>query len=221
MRLLAISDVPERLLYDDFQPDEWRDRVDLVISCGDLDPEYLEFLVTELNVPLLYVAGNHDTSYRARPPEGCEDIDGRVVTVGRLRIAGMSGSMRYNAGPEAYQYTERQMARRMRRLGWRIRWAGGLDVMVTHAAPLFGDPLLDAHDIPHRGFGAFQGVLARYRPRYWLHGHNHLIFNWVPRVKRIDATLVINAYGHYEIDTDNPPRPLPIVADPSSILRPT
>jgi len=43
-----------------------------------------------------------------------------------------------------------------------------------------------------------------------------LIFNWVPRVNQIDATLVISAYGHYEIDTDSPPRPLPIVANPSA-----
>ena len=42
MRILAISDIPERLLYDDFSPERWRSRVDLVLSCGDLDREYLE-----------------------------------------------------------------------------------------------------------------------------------------------------------------------------------
>ena len=141
MRILTISDTPERLLYDDFNPERWRDRIDLVISCGDLDHEYLEFLVTVLNVPLLYVAGNHDAAYRTRPPEGCEDIDGRVVQLGGLRIGGISGSLRYNAGPERYQYTDGQMAYKTRRLALRAWRAGGLDVVVSHAAP----PLAPRH----------------------------------------------------------------------------
>ena len=35
-------------------------RPDLVVSCGDLPFDYLEYLVTVLNVPLVYVPGNHD-----------------------------------------------------------------------------------------------------------------------------------------------------------------
>lgn len=34
--------------------------VDVVISCEDLCCEYLDYLVSMLNVPLLYVPGNHD-----------------------------------------------------------------------------------------------------------------------------------------------------------------
>ncbi len=221
MRILAVSDTPERLLYDYFSPDEWRGRVDLVVSCGDLDREYLEFLVTELTVPLLYVAGNHDTAYRAHPPEGCEDIDGRLVRIGGLRIAGAAGSMRYNADPDAYQFTERQMAWKMRRLGCKARRARGVDVVVSHAAPLHNDPLLDATDRPHRGSLAFRRFIARYHPGYWLHGHNHLTYSRVPRVSFIDTTVVVNTYGHYLLDTDAPPPAMPITADASTLLRPS
>ena len=35
---------------------------DLVIGCGDLPFDYLEYLVSRLDVPLLYVPGNHDAS---------------------------------------------------------------------------------------------------------------------------------------------------------------
>jgi len=38
--------------------------VELVLSCGDLPYYYLEYIVSMLNVPLLYVHGNHDA-----PPE--------------------------------------------------------------------------------------------------------------------------------------------------------
>jgi Icc-related predicted phosphoesterase len=243
MRILAISDTSERLLYDDFQPERWRSQVDVIISCGDLNHEYLEFLVTVLDAPLLYVAGNHDASFRTRPPEGCQDIDGRVVRIGGLRIAGIAGSMQYNAGRDKYQYTERQMGARMRRLGLKVWRAGGVDVMVSHAAPLYcpafkrcpapigsGKPCthpecpshlaacLDATDRCHLGFDAFRRFILRHRPRYWLHGHNHLTYAWTPRMASIGETTIINAYGHYLLDTAARPLVLPTVADPSTVL---
>jgi Icc-related predicted phosphoesterase len=219
MRILAIADTPERLLYDVFEPDEWRGRVDCVLSCGDLDREYLEFLVTELAVPLLYVPGNHDVAYRSHPPEGCDNLDGRVRVVRGLRMAGIGGSLRYNAGSDAYQYTEREMAWRLWRLSRRVRRASGVDIMVTHTAPLHDDPILDAPDPAHRGSAGFRRFIERFRPRYWLHGHNHLFDSRVPRISRIDQTVVINAYGHYLFDTDMPPPSVPITAAPTTLLR--
>lgn len=221
MRILAIADTPERLLYDVFEPVDWRGRVDLILSCGDLDREYLEFLVTELAVPLLYVPGNHDTAYRRHPPEGGEDLDGRLRTVGGLRIAGVGGSMRYNADPDVYQYTERQMVWRLRWLGYRVWRAGGVDIMISHAAPFHDDPTFDATDHAHRGFTSFCHFIERYHPHYWLHGHNHLISTLVPRVLQIADTVVINAYGHYLLDTEAPPPLIPLTAAPSSLLRPS
>lgn len=243
MRILAISDISERILYDDFQPERWKEQVDLVISCGDLSHEYLEFLVTVIDAPLLYVAGNHDTSFRARPPEGCEDIDGRIVRIGDLRIGGLAGSMRYNAGREQFQYTERQMAWRMRRMAPKIWRSGGIDIMVSHSAPLYcpafnrcpkpigsGKPCthpecpahlaacLDATDRCHQGFDAFHRFIMRQRPRYWLHGHNHLTYAWTPRITTLGTTTIINAYGHYLLDTAVRLPVLPTVADPSAVM---
>ncbi len=204
LRVLAISDVEERSLYDFFCPEDWRDRVDLVVSCGDLNHAYLEFLVSVLNVPLLYVAGNHDTGYRKHPPEGCDDIDGRVVVVKGVRIAGLAGCLRYNAGPEEYQYTERQTDWRVRRLDWKMHRSRGVDIMVSHAAPLFDDATRDAPDPAHRGSLAYRRLLLHQRPALWLHGHNHLLSNWIPRVTTIDGVTVANAYGRYEVDVVKP-----------------
>jgi predicted phosphodiesterase len=221
MRILAIADIPERLLYDAFEPDHWCGHVDLIISCGDLHREYLEFLVTQLNIPLLYVPGNHDTGYRKHPPGGCDCIDGRSVTIGRLRIAGIGGSLDYNAGSDAYQYTERQMAWRLWRLGWRVKRTGGVDIMISHAAPLYHDPTFDATDRAHRGSAGFRRFIECYRPRFWLHGHNHLFDSRVPRVSCIAETHVINVYGHYLLDSEAPPPLVPLTAAPSTLLRST
>jgi hypothetical protein len=40
-------------------------------------------------------------------------------------------------------------------------------------------------------------------------------------VSRIAETVVLNAYGHYLLDIEAPPPNLPIVADPTTLLRPS
>ncbi|MFW5772038.1 MAG: hypothetical protein ACOCZH_01855, partial [Phototrophicaceae bacterium] len=64
--------------------------IELVISCGDMPPVYLEFIVSVLNVPLFYVRGNHDEVYTEKPPGG-EDLHRRVVRYGGLTFTGLEG----------------------------------------------------------------------------------------------------------------------------------
>ena len=113
MRVLIVSDEEDPYLWDYYRPGVL-DGIDLILSAGDLRAEYLSFLVTMAGCPLLYVHGNHDGGYLKAPPEGCECVEDRIATVGGLRILGLGGSVRYSGGP--FQYTERQMRRRIRRL---------------------------------------------------------------------------------------------------------
>ena len=62
MRILTIADKECRALWDYYQPGRL-EGIDLILSCGDLKQEYLEFLVTMTNRPLYYVCGNHDKGY--------------------------------------------------------------------------------------------------------------------------------------------------------------
>ena len=102
MKILAISDVESKYLWDYFQPEKL-EGVDLILSCGDLKASYLTLLATFTHAPLLYVHGNHDTDYQRRPPEGCTCIEDTVYEVNGVRIAGLGGSVRYKPGP--FQYT--------------------------------------------------------------------------------------------------------------------
>ena len=52
MKILAVSDVECPALWDYYRPERVAG-VDLIISCGDLKREYLEFLVTMTNKPVL------------------------------------------------------------------------------------------------------------------------------------------------------------------------
>jgi Icc-related predicted phosphoesterase len=65
-RILAIADEVADPLYG---PALERLAPDVVLSCGDLPFEYLEYIVTVLSVPLLYVPGNHDPDLRRHRAE--------------------------------------------------------------------------------------------------------------------------------------------------------
>lgn len=135
MKILAIADTEERCLWECFRKERF-EGVDLILSAGDLDPDYLEFLVTVINKPLIYVRGNHDDRYARHAPGGCICVEDSVYTYRGIRIAGLGGSMRYRDG--ANMYTEREMSKRMRKLSRKVRMVGGCDILLTHApAPVW------------------------------------------------------------------------------------
>ena len=195
MRILCIADTEESWLYDHYDRERMAG-VDLIVSCGDLPATYLEHIVTLANVPLLYVWGNHDTAYERHAPEGCTDIDGHVRDFCGLRVMGLGGSIRYN--DQVHGFTEAEMARRAARMALLAQASGGVDLIVTHApARGYGD--LD--DLPHRGFEAFDRLLDRVRPRYLLHGHVHMEYGRIERVREHPSgTTIVNACGSYLLD---------------------
>ena len=180
-------------------------RPDIVLGCGDLPFDYLEYLVSRLDVPLLYVPGNHDPSLkprdttwtpaRAEPtppgPEGCINVDGRVVEAHGVRIGGLGGSLRYKEGPN--QYTQGQMSRRALRLDVSLRLkpvrdGRKLDILVTHAPP-FG--VAEAVDAAHVGFVAFMRLIRSFRPILAVHGHIHPYGRAIPE-RKVGETRVAN-----------------------------
>ncbi len=191
MRILAVSDEESRQLLSRAETGSLP-HIDLIISCGDLHPSYLEELADRVNALLVYVRGNH--SYGEMTCGIC--IEGKVFSYQGISIAGLGGSLRYSPGEN--QYTQKEMQRRMRRLIPRILLQKKLDILVTHApARGYGD----LEDIPHRGFEAFGDLLDRFRPQYMIHGHVHLNYGRIS--KRLDhpsGTVIINACGYQIIE---------------------
>lgn len=197
MKILAIADEESKYLWDFFEKSKV-EGIDLIISCGDLDPHYLSFLATLAAVPVLYVHGNHDDKYERIPPEGCICIDDKIYVHEGVRILGLGGSMRYKPG--GWQYTEREMRRRIRRLWPKLLWNRGFDILVTHA-PAYS--INDGRDLPHQGFKAFLKLMDKYRPKYLLHGHVHMSYG--RQHKRFDQyqdTRVVNAFERCVIDIE-------------------
>ena len=195
MKILAVADVPSDKYYEYYRSG-MLDEYDLILSCGDLRPEYLEFLVTMAHCPLVYVHGNHDDSY-GREPQGCICADDRIVEVGGLRILGLGGSYRYRDGD--YMYTEKQMQSRIRRLWIPLKKRRGFDILLTHA-PARG--LNDFDTVPHRGFDCFNTLIEKYEPSYFIHGHIHRNYDFrIPQIAEKGSTTVINAYEYCSFDT--------------------
>ena len=193
--MLAVADEPCKALWDYYDGERLKD-IDLILSAGDLPPQYLSFLVTFASCPVLYVHGNHDGVYDKSEPEGCICIDDKVYEFEGIRILGLGGSMEYNGGP--YQYTERQMRIRAWKLGWKIHRKKGFDILLSHA-PARG--LGDMEDLTHRGFEVFTDMIDRYQPRYMIHGHSHLNYGYgMQRTQRHGETTVVNAYERYILE---------------------
>jgi hypothetical protein len=168
---------------------------EVVVACGDLPFDYLGYLMNGLDVPLVFVPGNHDpdlSGYRYsraglairagmpdRPPwpDGAVNADRAIVAAAGLWFAGLGGCRRYSEGPN--QYSDRQLARRARSLRRQARWrrargrvgrngGWGVDVLLTHAPPR---GVGDGADPPHQGFAALHGLVTALQPSVLLHGH--------------------------------------------------
>ena len=204
MRILAVSDVEDEAVTASAESKVGT--IDLVISCGDLDYEYLDFVGTALGVPLRAVHGNHDV-----PPENNDDpaiavwwhgvdLHGRAVSVNGLLIAGLQGSPIYSSGP--YQSGELDIWLAILRMAPslivnRLRRGRFLDVLVTHAPPR---GIHEGADRAHRGFGALRTFLRLFQPRYHLHGHTHVYDRRTQTTTQFGRTTVMNAYGARTVD---------------------
>lgn len=197
LNILAVADQVSPVLYDHFDIERWRN-VDMVLSCGDLPPDYLDFLLTMLGVPVFYVRGNHDAGYPEARYDGCDNVHGRILDYRGVRIAGFEGSHRYNG--RKYQYTERQMARIV--AGTRLKSIrdGAPDIILAHAPPR---GIHDGEDECHQGFEAFRTVIEAWKPELFLHGHMHAYDRRQDEVM-IGETRVINPYPFKLIELPAP-----------------
>jgi Icc-related predicted phosphoesterase len=198
MKILALSDEEVGIVYSPGVRELFGE-VGLIVGCGDLPAHYLEYVVTQLNVPLVYVPGNHDLDDLHIP--GGRNIDGAVVRVQGLTIGGLGGSRRYK-DEGRHQYTESEMRWRVvqfaPRLGLRRVFRGrGLDLFVTHAPPL---GIHDGPDHAHVGFAAFRSFVDAFRPELMLHGHSHAQRNLETTESRLGATRIVNVYPYRLLD---------------------
>lgn len=205
MKFLAVSDQVVERMYALAADRHFAD-VDLILGCGDLPYEYLEYLVTMLNKPLYYVPGNHDPVYSTHDKrsyaEGGENIDCKVVNYNGLLIAGLGGSIRYRPdGVNQYKQGEMyfHVFKLVPRLLWhKLRHGRMLDVLISHSPP-FG--IHDEETGAHQGLKALNWLIRWAKPRYLLHGHTHFYRQNLEACNtQVGETMVKNIYPYKVID---------------------
>lgn len=216
MKILCVSDQIDPLVYSSGAKQYFND-IDVVLCAGDLAMEYVDYIVTTLNVPTYFVFGNHNLEEYSvyHPTEGGVrfNVDDslshchgavyagfRVLREGSLLIAGCSGSMRYNTGN--CQFTEGQMKFRLLKmvpklLFNKIRYGRYLDIFLTHASPL---GIHDKPDRCHMGFNCYNWFIKKFKPKFMVHGHIHLYDQNESRVTELESTTIANAFSHYIIE---------------------
>lgn len=203
MKILAISDQVIDRLFPLAVQGYFRE-VSMVLACGDLPYNYLENLVSVLNVPLYYVPGNHDPDYNPRvassQAEGCANLDRRLARDRGLLLAGLGGSIRYR--PDGTnQYTQAEAIARslsiLPALLWNRVRGRRVDIIICHSPP---HGIHDS-DGAHTGLKALNLLIRWARPRYLLHGHTHFYRNNLePSETRFLDTVIVNVYPYKVIE---------------------
>ncbi len=208
MKVLCIADHVDPIIYSPNLKSRFPD-VDLVLSAGDLALEYYDFIVSTLNKPLLFVFGNHHLEGRLKRPDpfgdarpawergvGATCVEGRVMRVKGLLLAGLGGSIWYNGGENQYSNVGMFFAilKLIPRMLWnRLLHGRYLDILLTHSPPYGVNDLPDAC---HTGFHIFLWFIRHFHPAYLVHGHVHLYDRNAAREAKYEGTTVLNAYDH-------------------------
>lgn len=205
MKILAVSDEVVERLYSLCDSGHFSD-IELIVGCGDLPYPYLENIVTLLNVPLVYVPGNHDPTHNEGNSltyvQGGSNVDLKLERAKTFLIGGLGGSVRYR--PDGTnQYTQSQAYRRAFRLLprlWlnRINYGRMLDILITHSPP-YG--IHDEDTQAHTGLKAINWLIRIAKPRYHFHGHTHFYRrNLELSESTLRETKIINVFPYKIID---------------------
>jgi Icc-related predicted phosphoesterase len=208
VKILAVSDEVVERLYSLCNNGHFGD-VQLILGCGDLPYPYLENLLTILNVPLLYVPGNHDPNYHSENKlaivEGGVNLDVKLTRFNKFLIGGLGGSIRYRPdGTNQYTQTEAYLrAFRMipHLLLNRINYGRPLDILITHSPPL---GIHDEDSQAHQGLKAINWLLRVAKPRYHFHGHTHFQRrNLSASETDLGITRIINIYPYKVLEVNH------------------
>lgn len=211
MNILNIADWIDPTIYSEKMKYRMKD-IDLIISCGDISVSYMDFIMSELNKPLIFVVGNHvsTSSYtktiggkaKVTIPDCFKNVHMKIININGLLISGFEGSIWYNGGP--FQYKQWEVFVKLIKLIPRLlynKFVHGryIDIFVAHSPP-FG--VGDRQDPCHTGLKAFNWFIKRFKPQIFVHGHVHLYDRNSEKEINYNGTRVINCSGFYKLSID-------------------
>jgi Icc-related predicted phosphoesterase len=172
VRLLIIAD-DESLL--DALPCE---PADVLISCGDLPDRIILEAAERCSCRRIFaVKGNHDSS--AEFPSPICDLHLETAAFENIKFGGFCGAWRYK--PKGNFLFDQHEVNGM------TAYFPPVDVFVAHNSPR---GIHDREDEVHYGFDGFTKYIDRARPRFFLHGHQHLT-----KETERNGTRIVGVFG--------------------------
>lgn len=151
---------------------------DILISCGDIADQTILRIASISRCSRIYaVKGNHDTGSQFISP--IIDLHLAIRKYCGISFGGFQGSWKYK--PRGHFLYEQKEAEKL------LSSFPSVDVFVAHNSPRH---VHDREDEIHVGFDAFASYIQRARPKFFLHGHQHLEVETI-----IGGTRVIGVYG--------------------------
>lgn len=177
MRLLILADINDL---------HWRHgdgHADMVLSCGDVADRVIVEAARAHGCPVIFaVKGNHDSNVQFMEP--IVDLHLRTIEHKQIVFGGFNGSWRYKRGGH-FLYGQAE-ARAL------LVTLPPVHVLVSHNAPKW---VHDREDEVHCGFEALNEYILLAKPKYLIHGHQH-----VNRETQMKGTTIIGVYGHRLIE---------------------
>ena len=154
------------------------EKADILISCGDVaDQVILQTAKAARCSHVLAVKGNHDGPEPFQAP--ILDLHLNAYTIDGVRFGGFQGSWKYK--PRGHYLYEEQEIEKL------LASFPAIDVFVAHNSPRH---VHDREDNVHLGFEAFVTYIHRAKPKFFLHGHQHMT-----QETRVGDTRVIGVHG--------------------------
>lgn len=160
MKMLAFADkdpvinIPQTII------DE---KIDLIVTLGDLDVFSLMPLKGITDVPKIGVYGNH-CSGTYMDSLGIMNMNMATWQWSGLTFGGLQGCVRYKDNPQAIMYTQDEVNTMMADFP-------PVDIFICHCPPR---GINDEDDeLSHQGFDGLRAYIDRLPPRMLLHGHTY------------------------------------------------
>lgn len=157
---------------------------DVILLLGDIDIIYLKSILENFKgKPIHGVLGNHDfigdLEYY-----NISDLNGKYVNLGEISIVGVEGCLKYN-NSKSPMHPQDEISLLCSKLP-------PADIIMSHNSP---KGIHDKSDLPHEGYIGLLEYIKIHKPKYCLHGHQH-----VDEAINYLQTKILGIYGGTILD---------------------
>lgn len=187
LRLLVIADrAPSRPVRELLAGE----RVDAILTLGDLELSQIRDLELITDIPKLGVYGNH-CSGSYMDDVGLVNMHLNTTTIQGVTFGGFEGSVRYKDSKYAKMYTQEEASAMLASFP-------RVDVMLAHCPPYGIND--DQTELAHTGFQGLLAYLDEKRPSYLFHGHTYP--TEASLVRRHGDTRIEYVFGERFVEVD-------------------